>query len=63
MVRDNTVNGNLHQGIVVSEISQANTLEANTAYGNGLLDVADANPGCVANTWTGNLFGTSDGCP
>jgi len=56
VVSDNTVNGNWI-GIAVSELSQGNVIDSNTAYGNGLLDLSDGGP-AGANTWTGNLYGT-----
>jgi parallel beta-helix repeat protein len=61
VVRDNTVTGNLDNGITVSGAAQGTTLEANTAYGNAGTDAAEEGA-CGANTWTLNLFGTSSGC-
>lgn len=59
VVRGNTVNGNLSVGIAISAPSEGNTVEDNIAYSNGLFDLSE--PGAAgANTWTANLFDTSD---
>jgi parallel beta-helix repeat protein len=55
-VSDNTVNGNLTEGIVLTGGAQGSTVGGNTAYHNGRTDLQDDNPTCGTNTWTGNLF-------
>jgi parallel beta-helix repeat protein len=61
VVRENTVNANLHLGISASGFSPTNTLEANTAFANGLADLSEENA-CLVNTWLNNHFGTGIGC-
>ena len=56
-INDNIANGNVSVGIAIGGGSSANTVKANTARGNGICDASDGNAG--ANTWTGNIFGTS----
>ena len=63
-VDGNTVDGNASNGILVE--STSNTVTSNNATGNAVYpgvtayDLNDANPGCDANVWSGNLFATSN---
>lgn len=59
IVRDNTVNANRSAGIVLSNDAHGNSVEANTAYNNGLVDLQDDNPNCDSNAWNGHLFATA----
>jgi parallel beta-helix repeat protein len=56
VIRDNTVNGNLTEGIVLTNLAHGNVVRANTAYHNGQTDLQDDNPRCDSNTWRRNLF-------
>lgn len=57
LVQGNTSNGN-DQGILVLDGATSNTIRLNTATGNFVVDLNDANSGCDANTWTSNTFAT-----
>ena len=56
-ISDNTVTGNVSNGISIAPGSSPNTVNGNTIRGNGVCDASDGNP---ANTWTNNIFGS--GC-
>jgi parallel beta-helix repeat protein len=56
-IGDNTVTGNVSNGISIAAGSSPNTVNGNTIRGNGVCDASDGNAG--ANTWTSNIFGTS----
>jgi parallel beta-helix repeat protein len=58
LISGNTVNGNANVGVGIAAGSWANTVDGNTARGNGVCDLSDGNAG--ANTWTNNNFGV--GC-
>jgi parallel beta-helix repeat protein len=58
VIRENTVNGNLQQGIVLTDLAHGNVVRANTVYHNGQTDLQDDNAGCDGNTWRRNLFET-----
>ena len=55
-ISDNTVTGNVSNGISIAPGSSPNTVNGNTIRGNGVCDASDTN----ANTWTSNIVGT--GC-
>jgi parallel beta-helix repeat protein len=59
VVRDNTVNRNRDAGIVLSGKAHGTTVEGNTAYHNGLVDLQDDSVGCGSNSWSGDLFFTA----
>lgn len=66
VARQNTVDSNGLNGIEVGTLGSGNTIDDNTALGNGfnvtgfpltgVLDLVDANPDCTHNTWTDNSF-------
>jgi parallel beta-helix repeat protein len=58
-VRDNTMNRNRDAGIALRKDADGNTLEGNTAYNNGTVDLQDDNVACDSNAWNGNLFFTA----
>ena len=67
LVEGNRMVGNEGNGVlVVRTLGPWNGLHrilTNVALGNGLVDLVDEYPGCDANTWLGNQFGTrSQGC-
>ncbi len=61
-VHDNTVRGNAANGVRVA--SRSNTIASNVATANAAypgvtaFDLTDANPGCDANSWSANTYGT-----
>lgn len=56
IVADNVVRHNGNVGIEVG--SSRNQIRGNTALGNTPFDLEDTNPGCDANNWQGDTFGT-----
>jgi parallel beta-helix repeat protein len=60
----NTVQGNITTlnilGIWVGHGASSNTIQGNTALNNRDWDLEDQNPGCDANTWSGNTFGKAN---
>ncbi|HEV3364069.1 MAG TPA: right-handed parallel beta-helix repeat-containing protein, partial [Acidimicrobiia bacterium] len=56
VIHRNHIFGNGANGVLVQGTN--NTIVANTALANRRFDLADANPACDANIWTGNRFGT-----
>jgi hypothetical protein len=56
----NTCDNNRVFGVLDDGGSTPNEFHANTAYGNGVFDLADGNPNCGANIWEGNHFATTD---
>jgi parallel beta-helix repeat protein len=67
-LRRNVASDNAAHGIVLSDGATANILRRNKASRNGIaepgaVDAADLNPGCDANTWVRNVFGSrNQGC-
>jgi hypothetical protein len=65
LVQGNVIVGNAGNGVLI-ERDRPGTLTSdlrnrileNRAFRNELFDLADENPGCDANTWAGNRFGT-----
>ena len=56
----NTTNGNAEIGISVEgPLSTGHLIHENSAFGNGVVDLADGNPDCDNNTWTNNQFATA----
>lgn len=61
VIQGNQVLANARNGVVIDASRRGNTVAANVALGNGLaggFDLADGNPQCIGNTWTGNTFAT-----
>lgn len=58
VVRGNSANGNSF-GIALFGATMS-TVQSNTATGNTFFDLFEAIPGCDANTWKDNTFGTSN---
>jgi nitrous oxidase accessory protein NosD len=54
----NTVLHHTAHGIVLATGATANTIQGNRAQDNAPFDAADTNPGCDANRWLRNQFGT-----
>lgn len=55
----NTTDGNGFAGIHLDAGATANEIHGNTALNNGSFDLADDNPGCDSNDWSGNHFANS----
>lgn len=67
VIRNNLVKDNAGSGILIGSGSLTNQILTNTSTGNARqaaansprYDLHDLNPGCDANAWTGNVFGTA----
>jgi parallel beta-helix repeat protein len=59
-LNNNEANDNTFIGIGLNPGSTGNQINGNTALGNGLFDLFDANPDCDDNQWKGNEFDTAN---
>jgi CSLREA domain-containing protein len=62
-ISKNQTNGNDGAGVFVDLDNTANKISGNTALSNLEFDLVDENPGCDANRWSKNAFGSAnEGC-
>lgn len=57
-VSNNTLQNNGAHGIRVQGASDLNKIRSNQVFGHTTWDLADENPACGTNTWSGNAYGT-----
>ncbi len=58
IVRNNTVNGSVEDGIFVTSVGSPATIKLNTVLGSTFVDMSDDSPTCSGDLWRKNIFQT-----